>query len=74
MTKRSGTPTTANAQRGRPMVTITLSPAGLAELDFRREGSSRGEYIELLLKVAALVPTKTQERLRAEIRGAGGVK
>ena len=63
MTKRSGTPTTSNAQRGRPMVTITLAPAGLAELDTQRLAGfaqlpgrrplSRGEYVELLLATAA---------------------
>jgi len=49
--KRSGTPTTPNASRGRKMVTITVSPDGLAELDFRREGTPRGAFIEWLLEV-----------------------
>lgn len=53
------TNTKTNAHRGRPMVTITLSPAGLAELDRRRLAEflnlpgtrplGRGEYIEMLL-------------------------
>jgi hypothetical protein len=53
---RSGTPTTPNDRRGRPMVTITLSPEGLAELDKRRGDVPRGTFVEWLL---SNVPHKT---------------
>jgi hypothetical protein len=46
---RSGTPTTLNADRGRPMVTLTLSPEGLYELDRQRGTQPRGAYVESLL-------------------------
>jgi hypothetical protein len=55
---RSGTPTMHNAERGRPMVMLTLSPEGLAELDAQRGAQSRGVYVELLLRVVRNVPLR----------------
>jgi hypothetical protein len=42
--------TMPNEERGRPMMTITLSPEGKAELDRMRGKMSRGAYIEQLLQ------------------------
>lgn len=44
--------TMPNAERGRPMVTLTLSVDGKAELDRQRGETSRGAYIEQLLEHA----------------------
>lgn len=44
--------TMPNEDRGRPMVTITMSPEGKAELDRMRGVTSRGAYIEQLLQDA----------------------
>jgi hypothetical protein len=41
-----------NEERGRPMMTITMSPEGKAELDRMRGVTSRGAYIEQLLQDA----------------------
>jgi hypothetical protein len=41
--------TTPNEERKRPMVTLTFSPEGLAELDRMRGDTPRGAYIEQLL-------------------------
>lgn len=41
---------TPNTKRHRKMTMVTLSPEGLAELDERREGTPRGEFIEWLIK------------------------
>lgn len=38
-----------NDRRGRPMVTITLSRDGLAELDRQRGNQPRGPYVEALI-------------------------
>lgn len=51
---RSHMPSTAdwatmpNEERKRPMVTITMSPEGLADLDRMRGETARGAYIEQL--------------------------
>lgn len=42
--------TMANEERGRPMVTLTMSPEGKAELDRMRGDTPRGAYIEQLLQ------------------------
>jgi len=55
--KRPGS-TMLNAQRGRPMVTLTLSPWGLTELDAQRGELSRGAYLELLLDRVRTEPTE----------------
>jgi hypothetical protein len=53
---RSHMPSTAtwatmpNAERGRPMVTMTMSADGLAELDRRRGATPRGAFVEQLLQ------------------------
>jgi hypothetical protein len=53
---RSHMPSTAtwatmpNDERKRPMVTMTMSAEGLAELDRRRGDTPRGAYIEQLLE------------------------
>lgn len=44
--------TMPNTERGRPMVTITLSIEGKAELDRQRHDMPRGAYIEQLLQDA----------------------
>ncbi len=51
---RSGTPTTPNAQRKPPMVTLTLSPEALARLDeiAAERGQSRSGAIEALIRNA----------------------
>ena len=56
VTKRSGTPTTPNAKRTRPMVTITLSPEALARLDAiaAERGRSRSGAVEQLVRNARL--------------------
>lgn len=41
--------TTPNTRRKRPMVMITISPDGLAELDAQRGDKSRGKYVEAML-------------------------
>lgn len=55
---RSGTATTPNAKRSRPMVTITLSPEALARLDeiARERGQSRSGAVEQLIRRARLRP------------------
>lgn len=56
---RSGTPTTSNAKRTRPMVTLTLSPEALSRLDAVRaeRGQTRSGAVEQLIR---------NSRLRAE--------
>jgi hypothetical protein len=51
---RSGTPTTPNARRTHPMVTLTLSPEALGRLDaIRRErGQTRSGAVEALIRNA----------------------
>ena len=53
---RSGTPTTPNAARKRPMVTITLSPEALARLDAiaAERGQTRSGAVEQLVRNARL--------------------
>jgi Ribbon-helix-helix protein, copG family len=53
---RSGTPTTPNSKRHRPMVTITLAPETLERLDAiaRQRGLSRSGTIEALVRRAKL--------------------
>lgn len=48
---RSGTPTTPNAARKRPMVMITLSREALAKLDdlARARGQSRSGAVEAMI-------------------------
>jgi metal-responsive CopG/Arc/MetJ family transcriptional regulator len=55
VTKRSGTSTTPNAKRTRPMVTLTLSPEALARLDAiaAERGQSRSGAVEALVRAAA---------------------
>jgi Ribbon-helix-helix protein, copG family len=52
---RSGTPTTPNAGRRRPMVTITLSPEALARLDAlaAKRGQTRSGAIEAMIRQSA---------------------
>ena len=47
---RSGTPTTPNGKRTRPMVTLTLSPEALARLDAiaTERGQTRSGAVEQL--------------------------
>jgi hypothetical protein len=45
----SGTPTTLNDSRKRPMVTLTLSPEAIARLAKLAEGSSRSAVVERLV-------------------------
>ena len=51
---RSGTPTTLNARRTRPMVTITLSPDAIARLDeiAAARGQTRSGAVEQLIRCA----------------------
>ena len=51
---RSGTPTTPNAKRSRPMVTITMSPEALARLDIiaAERGQTRSAAVEALVRNA----------------------
>lgn len=49
MTRRSGTPTTPNASRGRKMITLTMGQDTIAELDRERGGMARGAFIEMML-------------------------
>jgi Ribbon-helix-helix protein, copG family len=53
---RSGTPTTPNAKRTRPMVTLTLSPEALARLDAiaGERGQTRSGAVEQLVRNARL--------------------
>jgi predicted transcriptional regulator len=53
---RSGTPTTPNAKRTRPMVTLTLSPDALERLDAiaSERGQSRSGAVEQLIRRARL--------------------
>ena len=57
---RSGTPTTPNAKRTRPMVTLTLSPEALARLDLLRSerGQTRSGAVEALIRNARLREAK----------------
>lgn len=54
--RRSGTPTTPNAKRTKPMVTITLSTEALARLDAiaSERGQSRSGAVEALVRNARL--------------------
>lgn len=65
---RSGTATTPNAKRKRPMVTITLSPAGLARLDRMRGASARGAYIEGLLVAGEILQLNDPPRARRKAK------
>ena len=51
---RSGTPTTPNGQRKRPMVTLTLSPEALTCLDAiaAERGQTRSGAVEQLVRNA----------------------
>ena len=51
---RSGTPTTPNGQRKRPMITLTLSPEALARLDAiaAERGQTRSGAVEQLVRNA----------------------
>ena len=53
-TSRSVTPTTPNAKRSRPMVTITMSPEALARLDViaAERGQTRSAAVETLVRTA----------------------
>jgi predicted transcriptional regulator len=53
---RSGTPTTPNSKRKRPLVTFTLSPEALERLDViaQARGQSRSGAIEQLIRNARL--------------------
>ena len=53
---RSGTPTTPNAKRTRPMVTLTLSHEALARLDAiaAERGQTRSGAVEQLVRNARL--------------------
>ena len=55
-TSRSGTPTTPNAKRSRPMVTITMSPEALARLDdiAAERGQTRSAAVEALVRHASV--------------------
>jgi predicted transcriptional regulator len=57
---RSGTPTTPNERRKRPMVTLTLSPEALARLDAlaAERGQSRSGAVEQLVRNASLRAAK----------------
>ena len=48
---RSGTPTTPNAKRRRPMVVLTLSPEAIAKLDqiAAKRGQSRSGAVEAMV-------------------------
>ena len=62
MTSRSGTPTTPNARRTRPMVTLTLSPEALARLDAiaAERGQTRSGAVEQLVRNARLRETDSR--------------
>lgn len=49
---RSGTPTTPNARRTRPMITITLSPEAIERLDAIRSalGQTRSGAIDQMIR------------------------
>jgi hypothetical protein len=51
---RSGTATTPNAKRTRPMVTLTLSPEALARLDALagKRGMTRSGMVEHLVRIS----------------------
>ena len=51
---RSGTPTTPNERRRRPMITLTLSPEALARLDAlaAERGQTRSGAVEQLVRNA----------------------
>ena len=51
---RSGTPTTPNGRRKRPMVPLTLSPEALARLDdlAAERGQTRSGAVEALIRNA----------------------
>jgi hypothetical protein len=53
---RSGTPTTPNAKRSRPMVTLTLSPEALARLEAiaTERGQTKSGAVEQLIRNARL--------------------
>jgi predicted transcriptional regulator len=61
---RSGTPTTPNAARKRPMVTLTLSPEALARLDeiARVRGETRSAAVEGMIMRATLTPQRKAKR------------
>ena len=53
---RSGTPTTPNGKRSRPMVTLTLSPEALARLEAIaiERGQTKSGAVEQLIRNARL--------------------
>ena len=57
--RRSGTPTTPNAKRTRPMVTLTLSHEALTRLDAiaAERGQTRSGAVEQLVRNARLWET-----------------
>ena len=59
---RSGTATTPNGKRSRPMVTITLSPEALARLDTiaSERGQTRSAAVETLVRNARLRESETR--------------
>lgn len=64
--------TTPNTRRKRPMVTITLSPEGLARLDRLRGSSARGAYIEGVLVAAEVLDlAEADSKKRTETMGQG---
>lgn len=56
VTRRSGTPTTPNAQRKRPLIHVSLSPDAIARLDeiARARGTSRSGAVEQLIRRARI--------------------
>lgn len=56
MSGRSGTHTTPNAKRTRPMVTLTFSPEALARLEAIAEarGTTKSGAVEQLIRTARI--------------------
>jgi hypothetical protein len=54
MTSRSGTPTTLNTARKRPMVTLSLSPEAISKLETlaKKRGTSKSGLVERLILAA----------------------
>lgn len=54
--KRSGTPTTTNANRKRPMVHLTLSPEAVARLEeiAKARGTTKSGAVEQLIRNARM--------------------
>ncbi len=57
---RSGTPTTPNSQRKRPLVHLSLSPDAIERLDAiaRARGQSRSGAVEQLIRRARLAESE----------------